>query len=239
MKRMPIVGTVVVTMLAAVAAAGAVAGAPPGAYGVGVPLFKCDPSGPVAPPTNHPVAVSPPDPYWPSPALLACGSTFFTPEVVSRLTNRFGSLRCFRFATDDLWTLVGDGMQVDGDGPAAGGAVVAVAPCPGSRAARARCLDAESPHDFATFAVVRPPDPAAWPVRLQSTFGDRLLYVADGVCGLVTLDLRTLRWLRKDMSTIDSAMNGGSPPAIEAPPVEPGSKALTGPRRSAIAACPS
>src|SRR5262245_33864558 len=239
MKCTSIIGIVVVTVLTAVAVAGAVAGAPPGTCTAGVPLFKCDPAGPVAAPTNRPVAVSAPDPYWPSPDVVGCGSTYFAADVVSRLSDRFGSLRCFRFATDDRWTVVGDGMQVDGDGPTPGGAVVAVASCTGSRAARSRCLDPESPHDFASFTVVRPPDPAAWPVRLQSTFGDRLLYVADGVCGVVTLDLRTLRWIRKDMSTIDRAMTGGSPPAIGAPPVEPGSKALTGPRPWAVGACPS
>src|SRR5262249_44523736 len=161
--------------------ASAVADAPPQACGPGVPLFKCAPGGPVADPTNRPVAVSAPAPYWPSPDLVPCGFTFFTPADVSGLSDRFGSLRCFRFAGANRWIVVSDGMRLTGDGPAPGGAIVAVGACVGP--ARSSCLDAAAAHDFSGFVVARPPDPGAWPVRLQSTFGDRLLYLADGRCG--------------------------------------------------------
>lgn len=225
-------------LCAAGAGAAAVAGAGPGgSCGAGIPAVKCDPGGPVAGPENRPVAVSAPAAYWPSTDPVACATSFFSPAAVARLSSRFGSLSCFRFADDERWIVVSDGMQPDGDGPAPGGAVVAVSTCAG--AARSRCLDPAATHDFGGFVVARPPDPRAWPVRLQTSFGSRLLYLADGSCGVVTLDVRTLRWLGRSTATIDSALAGGMPPSLAAPAPVGGARALSEPIPARSAGCGS
>jgi hypothetical protein len=223
---------------AAGAGAAAIAGARSGAScGPGIPAFKCDPGGPVAGPSNRPTAVAAPAPYRPSAETVACGPGFFPSAVVARLSARFGSLSCFRFADDEQWVVFADGMQTDGDGPAPGGAIVAVSSCAG--AGRSSCLDPAAQHDFASFTVARPPDPAAWPMRLQTSFAGRLLYVADGACGVLTLDLRTLRWLGKSTSTIESVLAGGIPPAVAAPAPVTGAKALAAPVPTPSAGCAS
>jgi hypothetical protein len=207
------------------------------ACGRGVPAFKCDPGAPVAAPVNRPAVVAAPAPYWPSPDVIACGSSFFPKALVSRLSSRFGSLQCFRFAQTDRWIVFADGMQVAGDGPAPGGALVAVETCVGPQ--RSSCLDPTAVHDLGAFVVTRPPDPRAWPMRLQTSFGSRLLYVADGSCGVLTLDLSSLHWLGKATEAIDSAMTGGSPPPVAAPRAEPGSGVFAGHAPAPSGACHS
>src|SRR3954454_20783676 len=100
-------GVIGVAGVGAVAVAGARS---TGSCGAGIPVFKCDPGGPVAGPANRPTAVAAPKPYWPSSEPVACGSGFFSASVVARLSSRFGSLNCFRFADGDRWIVFGDGM---------------------------------------------------------------------------------------------------------------------------------
>jgi hypothetical protein len=204
--------------------------------GRGVPVFKCVPGGPVAAPDNHPTNVAPPASFWASPPTVACATTFFTPATVSALSDRFGSLTCFRFEGGDKWVVLGDGMQTIGDGAAPGGAIVAVQTCSGPQ--RNQCLDPASTHDFADFTIAYPPDPRAWPTRIQTSFGDRLLYISNSSCGLFTLNLSNLRWFGRDTSDIERVMRGqGLPAAVPAPALTNGSDVLAQSAPSSVGGC--
>src|SRR5436853_188301 len=87
-----------------------------------------------------------------------------------------------------LGGLVAGGVQ---DVGAPGGGIVAVARC---NAADSACLDPNAKHDFASFTVSHPPLSASWPLRLQATFGGRLLYVSNANCGLFTFNVVNGRW---------------------------------------------
>src|SRR5207237_9327168 len=97
-----------------------------GDCGRGGPSFKCHPGGPVAGPDNHPTNVAAPAPFWPSPDTVDCGATFFSASTSAELSDRFGSISCFRFEGRDTWIVLGDGMARSGEGSAPGGAIVAV-----------------------------------------------------------------------------------------------------------------
>ena len=209
-----------------------------GTCGRGVPEFKCNPGGPVAGPENHPTNVTPPAPYWPSDATVSCNSDFFSTSQVAQLESQFGSLSCFRFDHHDTWVLISDGMQPSGDGAAVGGAIVGTETCSGQT--RSVCLDASSTHDFADFTVSYAPDPAVWPMRLQATFGSRLIYLGDGACGPYAFDLNTLRWFGGFTSDIDSLLGGtGAPRGIAAPTAVSGSQALSQLAPAAASRCSS
>lgn len=188
-----------------------------------VPASKCDPAGPAAGPGNHPTNVAPPTPYWPSDDLVGCATSFFTNSQVSQLEAQFGSLNCFRFQGEDTWVVVSDGMQTTGDGGAPGGAIVATDSCGGD----STCLDPTSTHDFSDFTVAYSPVPTLWPMKLEGTFGDRLIYLGDGACGPYAFDLKNLRWFGGHTSDIDAILGGvGTPRSVHAPAVIPGATAV-------------
>jgi hypothetical protein len=197
----------------------------------GVPAFKCDLTGPDAGPGNNPVDVSEPSPYYPSAALTDCGASFFDASTTLTLSNRFGATDCFRFGSLDQWIVLGDG-GVDA-GAAPGGAMIAVESCGG----KAACLDPQAQHSFGDFTVFYPPDPSAWPMRLQTGLGDRLLYVGDGPCGVFTFDLQSLKWFGGSPAVIDGLMTGSPPAQVATPASMPGSIALTSPAPPSAGSC--
>lgn len=173
-------------------------GSSEGPCGRGTPASKCQPGGSVAGPGSHSKSAPTPAPSWLSPPMVDCGDTFFSEPTRSQLSDRFGSIDCFRFENRDQWVVMGDGMARSGAGPAPGGPMVAVETCAG--ADESTCLDANANHDFGGFTVLYPPDPMAWPVKLQATFGGRLLYIQDGPrCGLLTLDLSDRHWYGRSL----------------------------------------
>lgn len=190
----------------------------------GVPPAKCHPGGPLAGPNNHPKTVPLPAPFWPSPAMVHCGATFLSESAQSQLSNRFGSISCFRFENHNQWVVIGDGMATFGDGSTPGGAMVAVATC--TEAGESTCLDPNATHDFGDFTVSYPPDPTTWPVALQTTFGGRLLYVEDGSCGLFTFDLSDHQWYGRSPAVINSLLEGKGASTVATPPPQRGSTAL-------------
>jgi hypothetical protein len=188
----------------------------------GVPVFKCDLSGADAGPGNSPIDVAEPPPYYPSSALTDCGTSFFDSSTSASLSSRFGAIDCFRFGSHDQWIVLGDGETDSGSAP--GGAIVAIESCGGQTA----CVDPQAQHSFSGFTVYYPPDPGDWPLRLQTTLGDRLLYFADASCGVFTFDVQGLKWFGRSPDVIDALLSGtGSPAVVPTPSPQPGSVALT------------
>jgi hypothetical protein len=191
--------------------------------GRGVPAFKCQPGGPLAGPENNPQNVPAPAPEWPSPATIDCGQSFFDASTAAELQTRFGSLRCFRFDGTPRWVVVSDGMALSGDGPAPGGAMVAVESCTG---AAGTCLDPNASHDFGDFTVSYDPDPTAWPARLETTFVGRVILIADGPCGLFTFNINSQQWHAGLAKDVAAQASGQSAPAVPAPAARSGRDAL-------------
>jgi hypothetical protein len=224
------------SVLLAVALVNIAGGSPGGGCGNGIPAFKCQPGGPVAGPDNHPTNVPAPPPYWPSPATVDCGGAFFSASTALQLADRFGSISCFRFENAGQWIVIGDGTGASGDDSAPGGAIVAVEDCNGP--GRNACLDPNATRPFDDFTVFYPPDPTAWPVRLQTTLGDRLLYLEDGPCGVFTFDLKTVHWFGRSTDVVDTLMKGnGMPDIVAAPAATQGSAALVQQRPAPAGSC--
>ncbi len=204
-----------------------------------MPLEKCNPSlAPAVTTTAPPQPITPPGPFWPSPAQVQCGATFFSTTTEQQLAGRFGSIECFRFENGNTWIIVGDGMSTTSQANAGtpGGAMVAVTTC---AAGDSTCLDPNASHDFSAFTVSYPPQPDTWPLKLETTFGGRVLYLADANCGLFSFDTASQRWFGHAPSDINAILSGsGTPQAIAAPGRVAGADAPTqGPPPAVIASC--
>lgn len=205
-----------------------VASSPPVNCGHGIPTEKCDlslytpfnlqpPSQPIKPPT----------PFWPSPSIVSCGSTFFSAATADTLKKKFGTIRCFKFSGKSIWIVTGDGGAPDGQSATPGGAIVAVDSCASGDLA---CLDPNTQHDFSAFTVSYPPRPNSYPTNTEATFGGRLLYIADADCGLFTFDTSTRQWFGHSPADIDSRMSDiGQATPVAAPPAVMGNKAIQNP----------
>jgi hypothetical protein len=201
--------------------------------GRGVPPEKCNAS--LGPPltTGTNPAIPPPPAFWPSPDQIQCGPAFFSSSTQQQLTDSFGNLSCFRFNGRNEWIVVGDGLAASGDVGAPGGGIVAVARC---NAADSACLDPNAKHDFASFTVSHPPLSASWPLRLQATFGGRLLYVSNANCGLFTFNVVSGRWYGHAPADVDGLMHGAARAAVAAPANTPGREAIGKPAPATVAA---
>ncbi|NMP24964.1 MAG: hypothetical protein BK997_05515 [Candidatus Micrarchaeum sp. ARMAN-1] len=181
--------------------------------GRGVPIGKCNVT--KTPINPHARNVAQPKPFWPSPGTVMAGSNFFSSATAQRLENQHGTLTIFRFHRGHQWVLVGDGMSQTAY-PAAttpGGAIVAVENCSNQGTG---CLNPTVLHHWRDFSTVALPYPSAWPVKLMTTFGTRLLYLADGSQGIMVLDLHNLHWYHGTRSVINQLMSGtGSPPPLK------------------------
>jgi hypothetical protein len=189
----------------------------------------------------HPPAVHSQPHVYPAltpPALVSCGSAFFTPSVTAELTSRFGGLSCFRFAGQDRWVLIGNGMSETAATlrGTPGGSIVAVAQC---AITDALCLNPDSTHSFNSFKVVR----SAVMIQLQSTTGSKLLAFTalnNSHCGLLFLNIQTLRWYRgTNPSEIQAVLSrSGSVQPLRTGPAQAAAPSLAGPPPAASMSCP-
>jgi hypothetical protein len=140
-----------------------------------------------------PPTMAPPGPTDP-PALpqIECGTGFFDASTASELTTHFGSVdACFRFADENYWFVLFDGLAPDQSNTAPGGAVLAIEAC---TAGSITCLNPEAAHDFVDFVVEYPPDPSPGRVVFLRAVTDALIAVADGNCGDVVYDVQNGSW---------------------------------------------
>jgi hypothetical protein len=172
---------------------------------------------------NHPARpVKAPTAFWPSGRVTACGRDFFSRSRVNEVTRRFGMASCFRLAGSYKWIVVSTGIQDSGTAPPPGGAIVATANC----GRHASCLNPNAAHRFSAFTVSRFPTPRG-PMKLQTTFGNRLLLLA-GACHLYVFDIRTLHWYEGFTRDINAILGGtGRARAVAAPHAVSGANALS------------
>jgi len=192
----------------------------------GMPAKKCQalltPPPVSAVPKSMPVL---PPSLGPNYSTIECGTDFFSATQYAQLTQQFGQLICFRVSGFDQWIVFGNGMSPTAATLAGtpGGAMIATETCIPSDGA---CLDANTPHDFASFNVSYPPNPQAVPLIYQALFGDHLLAFVDSPCGAVVFDTRTLRWYSGGEVDITKLLKGVAPATVPAPPSIAGSAAL-------------
>lgn len=173
----------------------------------GIPLVKCNVSLYSPPPGVTPPPVTDSFPLD-VPQTVDCGSTFFDSVTSATLTDRFGSIYCFRFISGDRWIVFGDGMSVTSPDFEAtpGGSMIAVDAC---ATGDTTCLDPGVLHSFADFVVSYPPNPLSGRSNLQDVGAGHLIQVLNGFCGLFTFDVTTLQWYgasADDLAALESAV---------------------------------
>lgn len=192
-------------------------------------------SGALANPPPAPVKTGPGIDTAPA---ITCGASFFPADETRQLANAFGLISCFRLPAQNQWIVLGNGMSTTAAAATGtpGGPVVAVERCP---AGDATCLDADGLHSFRNFLAARPPDPSARPLELQAVAGSSVLVLADAECGLVSFDLRSLRWYSGTASAVHALLTGASRlTPLPSGGVQTGSQALgTRPPAGPRAAC--
>jgi hypothetical protein len=203
--------------------------------GPGVPLVKCNPTLANLPPREPPIPSALGQTYWPSTSPISCSNGFFDQATLNQLEQEFGTISCFRFTGGTQWVVAGDGMDFSsGDGPSAIGPMIAVEDCATiADAARTSCLDPGAHHAFGQFTVSYPPNTTPWPTRVVTTFGSRLIYIYDGICGPLNFDITDLRWYRGTMPEIDAILTNAGGTALSTLPALPGAEVLSHPLRPA------
>jgi hypothetical protein len=192
----------------------------------GIPAVKCNPSL-YSPPITAQLTPGP----VPSaasgdgPTAVPCGEGFFDASTAKLMSERFGSLECFRFDGSATWIVVGDGESLSTGLASPGGSIVAVESCPAGDTA---CTDPNAIHSFAGFRVSYPPDPSSGRAHFEASFAGRYLWISVAYCGLFTFDVVSGNWYGHDASVMAALVSGsGSPAVVKTPPTVTGSDALT------------
>lgn len=173
-----------------------------------------------------------------SPFMVSCGQGFFSASQTAMLGSQFGDVTCFRFATSNVWIVVGDGMSLTSQAtpPAAspGGSIVATLACASGDTS---CLSATSQHDFASFSVNYPPVPLNGRLNLQVSAGTNLLTFNVGNCGLFGLDVQNGEWFGGTASQVKTFIaDPSSLSPIRVPGATTGLEALSSPAPAPISA---
>ena len=173
-----------------------------------------------------------------SPSMISCGQGFFSTSQTATLGSQFGDVTCFRFATSDVWIVVGDGMSLTSQTtpPAAspGRSIVATLACASGDTS---CLNATSQHDFASFSVSYPPVPLNGRMNLEETAGSNLLTFNVGNCGLFGFDVQNLKWYGGTASQVNTFIaDPSSLTPIKVPGATTGLEALDSPAPAPVSA---
>lgn len=124
-----------------------------------------------------------------------CGTGFFDQTSESELTRQFGlRFNCFSLAGSEQWIVIFAGQtSTPADRAPFGSYVVAIDQCDSFDVT---CENPDSPHSITEFKFYSPPEPAvlANPTDFQTAFGNNVLMLRDGSCGVVLFDTMSGDW---------------------------------------------
>jgi hypothetical protein len=182
------------------------ASVPPGC-GTLIPTKKCLAG--ESTPTQAGTSVPAPTLSYPSPDTTSCGDDFFDSATQSALNANFGGINCFQFDGSSQWILIASGMELSGDGPTPGGAMIATETC--SASSSPDCMDPNAAHDPGDFTVAYAPNPSASEVSELSSFDSNLLVINVPGCGATQFDADDGLWYPGTTSTSVALENATSP----------------------------